>query len=658
MPKLTVLSFLLSLSTLLSAQEYDFSKSWEFLGPDEKPLEDKKQSATGIGPVEFIRANKKVKDLLLAGSLNGGLFYSTDGGEQWINAGSDDWPYSGCGWAEFHPDNEKVWFAYSCLNNNNGQPGAIGHQGGIYRTMDGGLNWEMVADKSAFINSEYITVYGFQFHPDNSNQLLVYTEEGLYTTDDCTAEKIQWKRLTDLAGWIYDVCFTENHIFISHMQFGKWNVFVAPRSAPERYKKLEYVEAMSDPIMGITFENYKDQILILTNFLHKPDQLHQYDPYAQKEEMLLRTQRVVFGSGRTFAVSPHRPDELMLGYSTTMKRWKVSEKANKPKMRGGYHVDLEFIEYDPFDSMKIYLGTHGGVYTSTDHGQSWVSTSKGIGVAEVEGSAVSPSDPDQIVIGCYHDGSTIRADWEGNGKYQWKNINGGDGLIPLLADYDPAVVYTSNQYTGGGLYYSNDFGKKNTNVHTKKGLTSSGWQMAAVLHPTNQKMLFFNYILKEKVGKGNVDIMRTTEPDQRGSEERISNFLETHGIQKYSVYGLYNSPDYPDHMYIHLIEFTKDENGKPLNVHRAFKTSNCTDSAQAVIDSWVEIEIPRSDWIAYIQPDPKKSSRLYIAYVAGIEGTELTDQDFGLVYHLKYKKDTIIKRGKRYHREYSLQLYR
>src|SRR5690606_27980580 len=148
-----------------------------------------------------------------------------------------------------------------------------------------GLNWEMVADKSAFINSEYITIYGFQFHPDHPNQLLVYTEEGLYVTDDCSAEKINWRRLTDLAGWIYDICFTDNHIFISHMQFGKWNVYMAPKSAPERYEKLGFIEADNDPVMGITFENYKNEILILTNYLHKADQLFSYDPVSKKEEL-------------------------------------------------------------------------------------------------------------------------------------------------------------------------------------------------------------------------------------------------------------------------------------------------------------------------------------------------------------------------------------
>ena len=93
------------------AQSYNFKGSWENIGPDEKPLEDRNASANGIGPLEFIKASKSKEGMLLAGSLNGGLFYSENGGELWINSGSDAWEYSGCCWADFHHKDEKMWFA-------------------------------------------------------------------------------------------------------------------------------------------------------------------------------------------------------------------------------------------------------------------------------------------------------------------------------------------------------------------------------------------------------------------------------------------------------------------------------------------------------------------------------------------------------------------
>lgn len=651
MPRFFIALSFLVFQTTLYAQPYDFMSAWENLGPEEKPLEDRKSSATGIGPLEFIKACKTKEGLLLAGSLNGGLFYSENGGEQWINAGSDEWEYSGSGWADFHPKDEKIWFATSCMINNNGQPGLMGDKGGIFRTKDAGLNWELVADKTSFNGSPYLVVYGFVFHPDDANRLIVYTDEGLYSTSDCTAPKIEWKRITDLAGWIYDVQFTKNHVFISHMQFGKWHTYVAPRSSPDRYKKVEFIEKMNDPIVGITFQPYKDDILILVNFTRKGDHLFKYDQLKDKEEVVLRTQRVLFGTGRTFAVSPHNPEEAIIGYSTTMKRWNIATKKNEPRMKGGYHVDIEYVEYDPFDSMKIYLGTHGGVYTSFDNGESWLPTSKGFGIAEVECIAVSPIDPNQIAIGCYHDGSTVRADWEGNGTYQWKNVNGGDGLKPLMADYDKRVLYTSNQYTGGGLYVSYDKGKTNVNIHNKKRIGTPGWQMAAVLNPADNKQLFFNYTIREPEGKGNVDILRTSNPTDPDSHDRISNFMKSHNIPQYSVYGIYNSEYYPNSLFIHLIVSRKNEDGTPYFEHRMFKNDHITDSVDIVLSSWVELEIPRSDWIGSIYPDPKKSNKIYLAYVGGLDGEEK-----GLIYSLEFKRDSILKREKDISRNLPLSL--
>ncbi|MBD3637393.1 MAG: hypothetical protein HUJ25_08580 [Crocinitomicaceae bacterium] len=642
------ISLFIALSPFFTnAQEYDFTNSWQFLGPDQKPLEDQRRSANGIGPVEFIRASEVKEGWLLAGSINGGLFYSTDGGKQWYNAGSDEWPYSACAWGEFHPENEKIWFAYSSGGNDNGSPGAIGLKGAIYRTMDAGVNWEVIADMTSFINSEYMAIHGFRFHPEKPNVLYVFTAEGLYMTENCLASTVKWERITDLGGWIYDIRFTKSHVFLSHMQFGKWNVYVAPIDDFEKYKKIQFVSEMTDDILAITLEPYKEEILILTNYIRRGDELHKYSPITDEEELVLRGQRVIFGKGRTIAVSPHRPEELMIGYSTNIRRWQIDEKANTPKIKGGYHVDIEDVRYDPFDSMKVYIATHGGVYTTFDHGESWVSTSKGIGIAEVEGCAVSPIDPNVIAIGCYHDGSSFRADWEGNGIYQWKNVNGGDGLIPLLPDNDIGTIYTSNQYTGGGIYYSIDSGRTNTNIHNKKRLTTSGWRMTAVLHPKNQEMLFFNYEVRDKEGRGNVDVIRTTAPTDPEDVHRITNFLSSHKIEKYLVYGLYNSLDYPDELYAHVIEMSKNEDGQMVNIHRLFKTDDCTAPAEDVISSWYELEIPRSDWIADVTANPKGSNRVYLAYVAGIPETAVTDEEHGYVYSLKYKrKNNKLKREK------------
>ncbi|MBK7031455.1 MAG: hypothetical protein IPH45_20680 [Bacteroidales bacterium] len=89
------------------------NEPWHELGPT--------TSSYGIGPVEFVSFYDDGTPLstkyMLTGSLNNGLFYSSDAGEHWNSTGSDTkWNSSGCGWAVFHPTNHSIWFASSSEN--------------------------------------------------------------------------------------------------------------------------------------------------------------------------------------------------------------------------------------------------------------------------------------------------------------------------------------------------------------------------------------------------------------------------------------------------------------------------------------------------------------------------------------------------------------
>lgn len=625
--------------SFIYAQEYKLDQQWTFLGPDYKPLEDGRQGATGIGPVEFIIANQQNKGWFLAGALNGGLFYTENGGKQWMSAGSDYWDYTTCSWADYHPTNPKTWFAYSHISGDNGKPGRMGNLGGIYRTLDGGLSWDMIGDKSAFVNSEWTVVNGFKFHPNNPEQLVAYTTDGLFHTENCSADKVVWSRVGDVDGNVYDVEFIGDQIFYSRLKDGKWTLVQADQSDMSRGTTLSFIDEMTDPIDGLTLEPRSDSLLVLINYTRKTDALWQYAIKDKQSKMLVDRQKIVFGSGRTFAVSPHNPNEVIIGNGLQMQKYDLSTLERDARLGTAYHVDLEFICYDPFDSKSIYIASHGGVYHTDDSGHKWLSRSNGLGVAEVEGIAVSEVDPDVIGIGCFHDGSSLRRNWEG--QYEWKNINGGDGLIPLLPKDTTGTVYSSNQYTGGGLFISTDWGKRKTNIHSAVSRMTSGWQMTAVLHPENNDMLFFNYAYSNG---SNIDVGRMLGEPKRENLERLTDFTKSHGLEKYSIFGIYNSEYHPNELYVHVIHMTKNDNGDPMNVHKVFKTDDCTAEAEAVISSWYELEIPRNDWIANITPDAKKSNKLYIAYVSGIWGTEMTDQDYGMIYQLKYSKKYVLKR--------------
>jgi len=632
----------LFLTALLSfcigfSQDYNFEKQWSYLGPDKKPLEDKRQSATGIGPVEHIAVNERVQGHMLASSINGGLFYTTDGGEQWINAGSDDWAYSSSSWAAYYPLKENVWFANSALNNPNGSPGSLSYKGGIMRTKDAGISWELIGDYTSFTGSPYIQIFGIYFDPDDAKTMYVNTAEGLYFTRDCLADKVKWNRVQELKGWVYDVVFIGQDIYCTQMQHGKWSLYSLSKKNHDQVKRMEISDLWVDDKESITIEKRGNKLLILLNFTRKGDELHEYSPVSGKTEQVLKSQRVVFGKGMTFSVNPHNQDEMMVGYATTVKRWDIPTKSEN-RIKTGFHVDIEYIAYDPFDTSTVYLASHGGVYKSVDNCESWISYSKGLGIAECEGLAVAQEDPNQMAIGCFHDGSSVRADWDANGIYEWKNVNGGDGLVPLMPANKMNIVFTSNQYMGGGMFYSADTGRTRINLHSMNNTRTSGWLMSGVLAGENHETIYMNFEVPGGSGKGNIDVGRTNQPTERRSLKRVTNFKVSHEIEKYSIYCIYHTEAHPNTLIAHMIEHTKDEKGKNKNVHRLWRTDELDLADSLLIHSWYEIDIPRSDWIASITIDEKKSDRIYLVYASGKQGTQNTDEYPGLVYHLRYKK--------------------
>lgn len=619
-------------SAIAVAQPANFSNAWEFVGPDDKPDSPKKVSACGIGPIEFIRVHPKNPDYLLAGSISGGLFISEDNGDNWINAGSDRWDYSGCAWADFFPEKEDTWFAYSNLAGNNGKPGNMGALGGILRTTNAGTTWEHIADVAA-LGSPYVAVYGFRFLPQNPKVLFVLTNDGLFYTKDCLAASVVWEKHSVIAGVVYDLDFIGDMAYVCAQQFGKWNVFEFSFENMSQ-QVLAPVAELKEDKRNITCQALGENLLVLIDYSKLNDELWQYTLADGTFKKLLSGQQVNFGSGHTFVVNPHAANEILLGNSVSIRKWSYPDMKEK-KMGSGYHVDIEFVSYDPIDSNKIYLACHGGVYISDDQGATWQSKSKGLGVAEVMGMAVAETNSNEIVIGTFHDGSSVLADFNRTGNYLWRCVNGGDALTPLIDPENPAIVYTSTQFLGGGVYYSNDTGQTPVNIHGANGINTSGWELSAVLHPEESNLLYMNYTRMDAEGDGNIDIVRTADASKKKSTEIISDFGKQFGFASYKVYGLFNTAFFPDHLYAYLLQYEEDETGKKITNHRLFRTENARDSAHLVRSSWYELGIPENDWIGDVKGDPSNPDLIYLTYTsAGDENSH------GIIYALRYNKKT------------------
>jgi len=621
----------LGLTFFNHAQNFDLENQWYSIGPNELPSPNSNSSSKGIGPIEFIRTTPLEKGLLLAGSLSGGLFYSSDGGEYWLNSGSDNWTYSTATWADFYPNNQDFWFANSHEKASKSGKGVLGFYGGVHRTVDRGISWERIGDYKSFGGQKQVTIYKTIFQPSDPKKMYALTSKGLFYTTNCLADEVKWFKDKVSTEVVFDLIFVGSKMFISTKQNKEWVLRV------EGGNSKAFNELNPSNINQYTFAKDTYNLYLLIDYKSGSDKIYRYNYFEDEFIQISRSQRVTFGSGRVFEVNPHNTNEIYVGVSIRLRKWNI--KANKFENLGSdYHVDVEFVTFDPFNESIIYMATHGGVYISYDNGKSWESKSKGLGVAEVLGMAVGQSDPNQVVVGTYHDGSSVYANWDSNGKYYWKNVNGGDALIPLINPTNNAEVYTSNQYNGGGIYYSNDTSKSVSNIHSKNGLKTAGWEMAASLHPVHSNYLFFNAKHSSGKLKGCSDVYRTSDASKKTNAKQISNFSLTHQLDTYVVYGLFTSKYHPNVLLAYVLDHYKDDKGKKKIAHKLFRTFNSLDSTESIINSWHELELPRKNWIGAIEVGKKNANRMYFSYVFGSELNKDYLSETGMVFYSKYRK--------------------
>lgn len=628
----------------LFAQNWEFNNSWVNIGPNDVPFAKDYKYAAGTGPVECIRIAPSNPQYMLMSSLNGGIFYSENGGEQWLNAGTDYWTYSASPWCDFYPENENIWFGVMHQKGKNGKAGDIGKYGGVLRTKDKGLTWEKILNVS-HVGGEYVEIYSTKFHPDNPKMMFVLTSSGLFYTNDCLASMPEWSKFPNVDGWIYDMEFVNDKIYLSNFQFGKWNLFEVNQFKFSEYKKSEGFLKYADDTRNLTIEPYHDSLLVLVDHSKGSDQLLRFYPKKDDFKLLSSSERVNFGSGHTFAVNPFNTNQIFIGNSTKIKYFNYDTKKSA-NLGSDYHVDVEYVIFHPNDSAVVYIATHGGVWKSTDGGKNWEAKTKGLGIAEVTGISVDPNNPARVMASFYHDGSAYLSS-DRTDIPSWEIINGGDGLQPLIHPNKYNVTYSSNQFTGGGVYISNDTVYNYTNIHSYNHLKTSGWEMAYVLHPEIDSLLLFNFMHSKGEKNGSIDIARTFQPDKRDKAEIISDFMKFQGMQAYKVYGIFNSEYYPNRLFAYVLDFVKDENNKPITNHRLFYNNNVLDSAEVVQANWVEVEMPFNSWLGGIAFHPKFENRIYLAYAGGKSDPESMFGDKGMAYAIKFKEksdETKVKR--------------
>lgn len=163
--------------------------SWEEIGP----ITSSSNNTADVGRLSCIEIDPLNDSIILAGSPSGGLYYTLDKGNSWINAGLDR-PFEVHGIEMFtpgiasiviiHENDMTFWFVATGDKDHN-----FSFSRGILRSTDFGNSWNLInGSQPDNLPDNWYYIRKLIQHPDNSNTLFAATSQGIFKTMNALTE--------------------------------------------------------------------------------------------------------------------------------------------------------------------------------------------------------------------------------------------------------------------------------------------------------------------------------------------------------------------------------------------------------------------------------------------------------------------------------------
>jgi len=156
-----------------SNSSINFGSSWSEIGPKENGL-------GGVGRLNCIAFDPQVTGTLYVGAADGGVWKSTDDGDNWSVLHTDKLPRIAVSTIAVDPNNSNNIFFGN--GDRDDRPSVSVYSDGVYRTSDGGLIWVNITPNMFPAQNNLYHVNQLLIDP-NSSKLYVATSDGIYITE-------------------------------------------------------------------------------------------------------------------------------------------------------------------------------------------------------------------------------------------------------------------------------------------------------------------------------------------------------------------------------------------------------------------------------------------------------------------------------------------
>jgi hypothetical protein len=338
-----------------------------------------------------------------------GLLRSTDGGSSWTALGASTFRFTNGGSAAFsrilvdRPTNGSV----------NTTVLLAGTNVAVYRSPDGGASWSTVLTGATAGLVVHPTRAGVVFAGNNDNSNSAH--RGVYRSSN---GGVTWSLASALPG-------------VDLSAIGRIEL-AASSAAPDLLYAL-VANRSNSKLLGLYVWN--DASLTWSS--------------RSASGVYTGDGRGDFGAQGTYdlAIAVDPRDEKRV-YVAGIRAYRSTDGGETFRPMGmEIHCDWHTIVVDPRNPDILYAGTDGGVFVSTDAGDTWTSRNAGLSITQYyPGISVSP-DGSKVMGGSQDNGTHTYT-----GSPQWNGFAGGDGGYTAINYSNPSIVYGEAQWSSSGAY--------------------------------------------------------------------------------------------------------------------------------------------------------------------------------------------------------------
>jgi len=415
---------------------------WIELGPHPIQGEYWSGNANGAGRVSAIAVDPRDGDVAYLAAAGGGVWKTIDGGVNWTPL-ADELSSLASGALAIDPINPEVVY-YGTGEQHYSSDSFYGD--GVFRSNDGGATWSKIATRTTA--GSYIA--RMAVHPRLSNILYVASSRGFLRSVDGGGN---WVLTLSVSGqWCNDLVIDPEEpdavyaamysrgIYKSSDAGATWTLLAGglPTSGFQR------INLAIAPTEGKRlYASYVSPSGSLFAFFRTLDG-------GATWQQMATTPNYLGGQGwydNTVVVHPTNPNVLYAGgvFPYGGGYYGVVTSTN-----GGFtwsdvtygldgsqvHPDQQILTFGP--DATLWLGNDGGVWKTNDAGATWINCNATLGITQFYTVAHHPSDPTWLVGGTQDNGTVRFA-----GVDAWPQVIGGDGGPAAFRTGLPDIFYTT-----------------------------------------------------------------------------------------------------------------------------------------------------------------------------------------------------------------------